>query len=311
VGAPRVASTDLRDHADEARIARVWDRIERDLTRLDAPSTPRTPRLAYLAVAAALMAFGGGVLVGKIAFQGPANSAVTVVASTDTASDDELAQGSEGSTITLPGGATLTYPPGKRGTSKAPARTSRTHRPEERRARDPESAVAAEPTWIARVNADDYSGALELLRQQPGGLDGAIASTRSAQELMWIFTSARSKGGDQGAAIRALTRVIERFPDDPNAHVAAYQLGAMYERMGQNDQAKRSFAQCRSLAPKGALAEGALCAEVRIEKAQGRKDEARRMAQEYLAKYPGGQCSAEVESILQGDDGARDADAAL
>jgi TolA-binding protein len=234
-----------------------------------------------------------------------------VVPSTDQATDDEPAPGAEGSTIMLPGGATLTIPPGKRGTSKAHPNASRADRRDAPRASDTPSPVAAEPAWIARLKADDYSGALELLRKQPGGLDGAIASAASAQELMGIATSARSKGGDPGAAQGALKRVIERFPEDPNASIAAYQLGMLHERMGQADQAKRFFAQCRSLAPKGPQAESALCAEVRIEKARGRKDEARRIAQEYLAKYPGGHCSAEVESILVGDDGAVVPDAAL
>ena len=49
---PAIDPKDLRDHADEARIARVWQRIEHDLTGFEAPPK-RSPSFTYLAVAAA------------------------------------------------------------------------------------------------------------------------------------------------------------------------------------------------------------------------------------------------------------------
>lgn len=108
---PRISPNDLRDHADEARIARVWDRIEHDLVGFEAPPK-RGSRLAYLAVAAAFAAFGGGLFVGKIAYQERRSGAALVVASPDRSTVDVLAAGSEGRTFTLPGGGTLTLQPG-------------------------------------------------------------------------------------------------------------------------------------------------------------------------------------------------------
>src|SRR3954469_6364452 len=108
---PRISPNDLRDHADEARIARVWDRIERDLGGFEAPAA-RPPRLVYLAIAAAFAAFGGGILVGKLAFQDRPGGAVAVVASPDRSTVDVLAAGSEGRTFALPGGGMLTLQPG-------------------------------------------------------------------------------------------------------------------------------------------------------------------------------------------------------
>ena len=66
---PRIDPAALRDHADEARVERVWERIERDLASRPRAGAPRgsgaARSFAYVAVAAAFGAFGAGVLVGK------------------------------------------------------------------------------------------------------------------------------------------------------------------------------------------------------------------------------------------------------
>ncbi len=167
------------------------------------------------------------------------------------------------------------------------------------RAETPIVAIAA-PDWRARYNAGELAQALELLRQQPGGIDGAIASARSAAELVVISDIARSKGGDPSAALLALTRLVERFPSDPYAEIAAYTLGGMYEKTGQADQAQKYFERARSL--KGVLAEDALCKQIRAEHRAGRKEEAARMGTEYSNKYPDGRCKEDVERILSGEE---------
>ena len=64
------------------------------------------------------------------------------------------------------------------------------------------------------------------------------------------------KGGERDAAIKALSRVVESFPSDANASVAAFLLGKMYEHAGQLGLAQTYFDKSRSLQPEGALAEG-------------------------------------------------------
>jgi TolA-binding protein len=396
---PRIAPTDLRDHADEARVARIWDRIEHDLTGFEAPPS-RSFRLAYLAVAAAFAAFGGGIFVGKLAFQERTSPAVAVVASSDKTAVDVLAAGSEGRTYTLPGGGMLALEPGAtvelehigsavtlklvqgeasvdtasaryarglvivagaarldtqagsvfnvrrnqddmdisvrdgsvditsplgsrklgRGESEAVpihmhtavaspndaplsprARSAvRAHRPDEPQATPPPAAQGNVPEWITMVNTGDSSGALGLLRQAPGGIDGAIASAQSALELMAISDAARSKGGDPRAAISALKSLVERFPADPNAPIAAYYLSKMYNAKGQPDLAKRY----QDLYPTAEVAQDALCGQMRAEQEAGHKDEARRKAEEYVAKYPDGPCKDNAESVLQNSEAA-------
>ncbi|MDI1450603.1 FecR domain-containing protein [Polyangium sp. 6x1] len=168
------------------------------------------------------------------------------------------------------------------------------------RTETPTVAMIAAPDWRAKYNAGELAQALELLRQQPGGIEGAIASSRSAAELVVIGDIARAKGGDPSAALLALTRVVEHFPNDPYAEIAAFTLGGMYEKMGQADQAQKYFERARSL--KGVLAEDALCKQIRAEHRAGRKEEAARMGTEYSNKYPDGRCKEDVERILSGEE---------
>jgi TolA-binding protein len=401
---PRIAPNDLRDHADEARIARVWERIEQDLTGFEAPDV-RSPRLAYLAVAAALAAFGGGILVGKLSFDEPRLASVPVIASSDKSTVDVLAAGSEGRSFTLPGGGTLTLQPGatveleragsaatlkliqgeasidtanagrvaglvivagearlntqagsvlnvrrnqddmdvsvsdgsvnitspagarKLGSGesdavpiraptataspldaplpRARARLDHARQPDEPREIEPQTAPTSGPEWFARINADP-EGALQLLRQQPGGIDSAISAAHSAGELMAIADLARSKGGDKAAAVSAFKRVIERFPDDPNAPIAAYHLSKSYSEKGQPDLAKRY----QDLYPTAEVAQDALCGQMRAAQEAGHKDEAIHKAREYVARYPDGPCKNNAESVLSSEEGASGIDTA-
>jgi TolA-binding protein len=144
--------------------------------------------------------------------------------------------------------------------------------------------------------------ALQILKQQSGSVDGAIASAKTAKELMDLSDLLRSKGGDASAARRALTRVVEGFPTDANAQIAAYTLGNMYERSGEQALAAKFFERARSLSPDGNLAEDSFCKRIRAEVIAGHKEEASRMAKEYGAKYPDGRCREEVQRIISGDE---------
>jgi hypothetical protein len=169
----------------------------------------------------------------------------------------------------------------------------------------PAAVVAAAPDWRGRCHASDFAGALDILRQQPGGIASAIQSAQSAGELMCISDAAQT-GGEQGAAIQALTRVTDKFPADNNAPIAAFQLARIYQAARNTELAEKYLALSRSLSPDGALAEVALCRQIRAEANKGRKEEASRMAREYVAKYPDGSCKEDVERIIQGEEPAPD-----
>jgi len=403
---PRIAPTDLRDHATEERMARVWARLEQDLTGAPA-APPRRSAVAAALLAAAFSAFGGGLLLGRALWRDQPLEPPPVVASQDvSAVPDVFAAGTRARTFALPGGGAISLEPGTtmeaerfsdvgdvgsgaltlrlvqgeaavdtassdRGASLAiiagdarvssapgsvfrvrhgvddlavnvsdgsvrltspagsrdlgrgqedrvpirqrttslvtppPLHTAptRSSAPPPREAEEPPSeqppTVIAAPDWRARYNAGDETAALELLRQQGGGIDGAIGSARTAKELMDLSDLLRGKGGDQAAAIRALTRVVDAFPSDANAQIAAYTLGNMYARVGDQAQAAKYWERARSISPEGTLAEDSLCKRIGAEVGAGHKDEANRMAQEYVSKYPDGRCEA-VQSILSG-----------
>ncbi|MCC6551817.1 MAG: FecR domain-containing protein [Polyangiaceae bacterium] len=396
---PRIAPSDLRDHATEERIARVWDRLENDLGGLDAPAPRRSGMLVALA-AAAFAAFGGGLLLGKAIWSGPMFEAPPAVASHDLpAVVDVLAAGTQGRTFQLPGGGQVSLAPGttieveqssggavtlrlvqgeasfdtaggartaalaivagearlataagsvlqvrhnvddidvnvtdgsvrltspagsqelgrgdradrvpirQRTTmlappSPAPIRVAPQPRTIEAAPVEPPAQAVAAPDWRTRYNAGDEAEALSLLRQQSGGIDGAIASAKTAKELMDLSDLLRGKGGDQGAAIQALRRVVDAFPTDANAQIAAYTLGNMYERSGEQALAAEYFERARSLSPEGNLAEDSFCKRMRTEAQAGHKDEASRMAQEYVTKYPDGRCKDEAQRIISGE----------
>jgi hypothetical protein len=184
---------------------------------------------------------------------------------------------------------------------RAPLMAAGAQRPSQPRAGG-KSAVVDGPGWLTSYENNEDTTALALLRQLPGGLPGAISSARSAQELMAISTIARGKDGDPGAAIAALKSVVDRFPEDVNAQMAAMSLARMYQAAGKSDLATAYLERANKL--NGPLAEDALCHRVKGERVAGHKDEAVRLAREYVAKYPDGRCKDEVELALEGDDGA-------
>ncbi len=111
-GVPSIVPSDLRDHADEARVERIWERVERDL---GAPrrEPQRRSSVWVVALAATLGAFAGGIFVGRgLDDQGGNSAAVVAVASTDAVVVDVLAAGSEGRTYPLPDGAWIALAPG-------------------------------------------------------------------------------------------------------------------------------------------------------------------------------------------------------
>lgn len=160
------------------------------------------------------------------------------------------------------------------------------------------------PEWKQRwLEGGDYSEAFKLLKQQPGGAEGAIASARSAEELMAIRDLARYPGGDTNVAISALNRVVSDFPGRPEAAIAARELGELYERMGKPEEAAAYRQRAQSLSPSGFWGDDT-CARIRAELRKGRTDEGARAAQEYLSKFPDGQCKDDAERLLRGDDAA-------
>lgn len=113
---PKFDREHFRDHADPARIDRVWARIDADLPEepqiaLAPPArAPRSRTMMWLA-AASLAAFAAGVVVGHRESDSKTDS-VPVAQQTNEASDSVLAAGSRARTFALPDGGAVTLSPG-------------------------------------------------------------------------------------------------------------------------------------------------------------------------------------------------------
>jgi ferric-dicitrate binding protein FerR (iron transport regulator) len=116
---PRIDPAALRDHADEARVERVWDRVEHDLTSRLAGALPAGPHgrrwrssLGLVALAATLSAFGAGLLLGKATWGQRTAEAPIVTPIIEKSLIEVLAAGTELRAFPLQGGGTLTLSPG-------------------------------------------------------------------------------------------------------------------------------------------------------------------------------------------------------
>lgn len=394
---PSIDPTDLRDHADAARVDRIWDRLEHELTGVEV-APPRRTGTALLLVAAALGAFTGGVAVGRSTLNEAASPIVAALPSGEGSSLEVFAAGTRGRSFALPGGGRIRLSPGTTvevlrtdaealilrlvqgeadvDTSHAgaerevaivagdarlatqtdsvlnvrrsddqldvsvssgvvsvtsPSGSQRlgggeraeavplhevvaaapsAHNPLLARRRalpssapppDAGAALASAQDWKQRwQEGGDYSEAFKLLKQQPGGAEGAIAAAKSAQELMAIVDLARYPGGDTGIAFAALFRVVNDFAGRPEAPIAARALGDLYERAGEPDKALAYRERAQSLSPKGFWGEDA-CNRIRTELTMGRTDEGLSAAQEYLSKSPNGRCKDDAERLVRGE----------
>jgi transmembrane sensor len=97
------------------------------------------------------------------------------------------------------------------------------------------------------------------------------------------------KAGKPEVAVAHLRTLIDRFPADPHAHVAAFTIGRLLlESLGRPRQAAASFEQARVLAKGAPVAEDALAREVDAWAAAGERPLARRRAELYRQLYPKG-----------------------
>jgi tetratricopeptide (TPR) repeat protein len=109
-GVPPLSPSDLRDHADEARVARIWDRLEQELAPVPVEPERRTGGLALALGAAA--AFGAGVWLGASLGEPRELAVVASAVPSDAPGIDVLAAGTSGRSFPLPGGGRLTLGPG-------------------------------------------------------------------------------------------------------------------------------------------------------------------------------------------------------
>ncbi len=112
---PQIDPAALRDHADQARVERVWERLEQGLASRPAwLSRPeRRSAVVYLIAAAAFGAFGGGLLLGKATWgRRPLSEAPLATPIIEKSLVEVLAAGTQVRSFPVDGGGHLTLLPG-------------------------------------------------------------------------------------------------------------------------------------------------------------------------------------------------------
>jgi ferric-dicitrate binding protein FerR (iron transport regulator) len=152
--------------------------------------------------------------------------------------------------------------------------------------------------WLARYGEGDTEGAAAILQKQD--VNAVIAQAKSAFELNVIAELMREKSRNTGAAMHALQRIVDSFPNDQQAYSAALQLASMYEASGQAEKGKEYRALTNKLAQNtGQAADALFCNSIKDQmRADPDKTHAAALAKEYLDKYPNGACRNDFEPLL-------------
>ncbi|HXI54809.1 MAG TPA: tetratricopeptide repeat protein, partial [Polyangia bacterium] len=118
------------------------------------------------------------------------------------------------------------------------------------------------------------------------------------EALMLVADGAR-RAGNPAAAVPYLREVIDRFPHDHRAPLAAFTLGILFlEHLGRPADAARAFAEVAGLdISSAALTEDALAREVEAWHKAGQPERAQRAATEYLRRYPQGRRTNSVRQF--------------
>ena len=108
-------------------------------------------------------------------------------------------------------------------------------------------------------------------------------------DVLFAHADRARKAGKPDVAVAHLRTLIDRFPADPHAPVAAFTIGRLLlESLGQPRQAAASFERARVLANGAPVAEDALAREVEAWASAGERALAHRRAELYRQLYPNG-----------------------
>jgi hypothetical protein len=293
---PEVPESALRNHAEDERVDRIWHRLEGEL----GTARPRPRNVMLWAPAALLIVFGSGVFVGARWFRPNPTLATTVSAEPATGGDES--QRPAQAPLTLPAPTTdtpleneakrpLTSPNSLFSEPPHPVAPGLVEPPSPPTAALPPVSVA--PEWqVLADKGDDYAAAWQAIERQ-GGFDAVLGSASSAIQLMSLVDVARLNG-KRADAMRALRAVIDRFPNDPRAALAAYTLGNMLENAGDRVGAAKAYAEYRALSPKGDFAEDALARQLDAAIAEGNVDLSKQLLEQYTKDFPTGRRLAEL-----------------
>jgi hypothetical protein len=117
----------------------------------------------------------------------------------------------------------------------------------------------------------------------------AVASVPAGPDGLFARADLARSAGRPEVAIGYLRDIVDRYPRDPHAPVAAFTIGRLLlESLKKPRQAAIAFAQARTLANGGPLGEDALAREVEALHTAGDASAAREQAELYVRLFPRG-----------------------
>lgn len=298
---PRIDSSALRDHGTEARIESVWAKLEPELRQ-----RPRLSRAAlWWAPATLVIVFGAGVFVGARWMRPAQRPTPSLAAEPPARGESNAAPASpspvEPETVLSPNPE---LSPTSRVLKRAPVVAEESVEVPEPVSSPPTASLppaTVAPEWQRLAQQGEYAAASRAL-DALGGFD-AVLTQSTAEQLMSLVDIARATG-QRSRAVAALRRVVDRFPSDPNAPLAAWTLGNLLERSGDKPGAQKAFAAYRALSPKGDFAEDALARQVEAALEQNDVERAKKLAEQYEKDFPSGRRLRELKAELAKKSGA-------
>jgi TolA-binding protein len=280
----------LRDQGVDARVDRVWDRLEKALD--GAKTRPRRLEAHRGALAFAAVTFALGVFVGT-RFSDGAPVPIAALAAEPSRVVGAAASTPHAQAAPALSGRTEQAAPKARRVATV-QRSFAPSRPEPEPSPAPEPVVpAAVAEWPRLAEEGQYEQALRSL-EASGGFESALAGA-SADQLMSLVDIARATG-QRERGVLALRRIVTEHASDPNAPVAAWMLANELAKSRDLAGAEQAFATYRALSPSGDFAEDALARQVDMAAEQGSLERAKRLAGQYLKEFPDGPRSADIQA---------------
>jgi transmembrane sensor len=128
----------------------------------------------------------------------------------------------------------------------------------------------------------------EESEQEPGTTGATVG------QLMQRADSAR-RLGKTSQAISVLETMLSKYPTDPRAQTARFQLARLYLAAGRFEEARASLAL--SARGTGPLSEDAYLRWIELERSQGAQGQAKVLAAEYLRRFPQGRHRSLMKSL--------------
>lgn len=293
-----IAAAELRDHASPTRVAAIWSRLEAGLPSGARPVRSFVSTRSLWLSALVSGAFALGVAVG-------ANGLSPRVQSADAELALQAEPRSSGEGNLLPGATGVVGAPeatrllndrnAKKQREKANSAAVVSEATEPLSIVEQVAPIPVMPLWQLAAQQGEYQTALSEL-EASGGFE-AIVAQGDADQLMLLADVARGTGFRQ-RAVMAWRRVVSQHATDPQAPLAAWSLGNMLEKAGDQAGAAEAFAVYRSLSPQGDFAEDALAREIRMAVMQQNAQLANRLAAQYDQSFPNGRRAQEIREQL-------------